>query len=71
MDEELIHEAKVLAAQEGTSVSAMVAKDLREKLAARVRYEDAMGIALESMAEAASSDRQLPSWNREELYDRW
>ncbi|MFC4565832.1 DUF6364 family protein [Nocardiopsis mangrovi] len=70
LDEELVREAKVLAAEEGTSVSAMVARDLRDRIAARSRRNQAMRAALESMNEAAGSGRQAPHWTRGELYDR-
>jgi plasmid stability protein len=70
LDEELIRSAKVLAAEKGMSLSAMVAQDLREKLAARDRYQQAMSAALESMAEAAGSARTAPRWTRDDLHDR-
>ena len=70
LDEELIREAKVLAAEHGMSLSAMVAQDIRERLAARARRERARAAALESMDEAAASGRQAPRWTRDELHDR-
>ncbi|MFC3997008.1 DUF6364 family protein [Nocardiopsis sediminis] len=70
LDEELVREAKILAAEEGTSVSAMVARNLRDRIAARSRRNQAMLAALESMNEAAGSGRQAPHWTRGELYDR-
>lgn len=70
LDEELIREAKAQAAEQGMSLSAMLAQEVREKLAARKRYRRAMQVALASMAEAAESGRQVPEWTREELYDR-
>ena len=70
LDEDLIRSAKVLAAEKGMSLSAMVAQDLREKLAARDRYQQAMAAAADSMAEAAGSARTAPQWTRDELYDR-
>ena len=70
LDEELIHAAKALAASKGMSLSALVAQDLREKIAAQSRYQRAMTAALESMAEAAGSNRAAPAWSREDLYDR-
>jgi plasmid stability protein len=71
LDEELIREARVLAAEQGTSVSAMVAQDLRTKLAARARRTSAMQAAFESMDAAARSGRSVPGWTREEINDRW
>jgi hypothetical protein len=70
LDEELIREAKVLAAEEGMSLSAMVAQDLRERLAVRERRREAMQAAFESMTQAAGSGRQMPRWTREELHER-
>jgi predicted transcriptional regulator len=70
LDEDLIREAKVLAAEQGMSVSAMVSRDLREKLSARAWTERARRAAVESMAEAAASGRAAPHWRRDELYDR-
>jgi len=70
LDEELIKDAKVLAAERGMSLSGMVAYDLREKLSARARHERARHAALGSMDEAAASHRRAPAWSREELYDR-
>jgi Family of unknown function (DUF6364) len=69
LDEGLIRQAKALAAEQGLSLSAFVAHDLREKLVARARRERARQAALESMAEAAASRRQAPAWSREELYE--
>lgn len=70
LDEELVRSAKVMAAEEGMSVSAMVAQELREKLAVRARRDRARQAALDSMAEAAGSGRRAPRWTREELHDR-
>jgi Family of unknown function (DUF6364) len=70
LDDDLIRAAKVLAAEEGISLSAMVARDIRVKLSGRARRERAMRIALESMAEAASSGRTIPAWSREEINER-
>ena len=70
LDEDLIREAKVLAAEQGMSVSAMVSRDLREKLSARAWTERARHAAIESMTEAAASGRAGPQWRRDELYDR-
>jgi hypothetical protein len=70
LDEELIRDAKVLAAERGMSLSGMVAYDLREKLSARARRERARHAAFEFMDQAAASHRRAPAWTREELYDR-
>lgn len=68
LDEQLIREAKALAARKGMSLSAFVAQDIREKVAADERYQRAMRSAFASMAEA--KDRGGITWTREELYDR-
>ena len=70
LDEDLIREAKVLAAEQGISVSAMVSRDLREKLSARAWRVRARRAAVDSMAEAAASGRAAPQWRRDELYPR-
>jgi hypothetical protein len=70
LDEDLIRDAKVLAAEKGMSLSAMMAQEIRERLAARARREHARQVALESMAEAAGTDRMAPRWTREELHAR-
>ena len=70
LEEELIKDAKVLAAERGMSLSGMVAYDLREKLSARARRERARHAALASMEEAGATHRRAPAWTREELYDR-
>ncbi|HEX3782746.1 MAG TPA: DUF6364 family protein [Pseudonocardiaceae bacterium] len=70
LDEELIRSAKALAASKGMSLSALVAQDLREKIAAQSRYQQAMTAAMDSMAEAAGSGRDAPVWTRDEPYGR-
>lgn len=71
LDEELIRQARVLAAEQGTSLSALVAQDLRDKVAARARRTSAMQAAFESMDAAARSGRRTPGWTREEINERW
>jgi predicted transcriptional regulator len=70
LDEDLVRAAKVLAAQKGMSLSAMMAQEIRERLAASARREHARRVALESMAEAAEAGRTAPRWTREELHER-
>lgn len=70
LDEDLVRDAKVLAAERGMSLSAMMAQEIRERLAARARREHARQVALESMAEAAEAGRKAPRWTRAELYER-
>ncbi len=41
LDEDVIRQAKVLAAKRGTSVSGLVARELEELVAQDARYEEA------------------------------
>ncbi|MGP4017934.1 DUF6364 family protein [Saccharopolyspora sp. 5N708] len=68
LDEEIIHQAKALAAEEGTSVSGLITVKLKELTAAKLRYREAKQAALEALSQAA--DRGGITWPREELYDR-
>lgn len=67
LDEDVIARAKVLAAERGTSVSALVAQEIVEMTAARDRYRRARESALAMLGEAR--DRGGPRWSRDELYD--
>jgi hypothetical protein len=67
LDEETIRQAKVLAAERGTSVSGLVARELEQLVARNARYEDAMRRAVELMAR--SVERGGRSWRREDLYE--
>jgi len=68
LDDEVIKKAKVLAAREGTSLSALLAHQITVLAAADERYEAAKRRALAALDNA--SDRGGLSWNREDLYDR-
>ena len=68
LDEEIIRDAKVLAAKRGTSVSGLLSHYVTKMTAAQERYELARRHALEAMEHAA--DRGGVTWNREDLYDR-
>jgi hypothetical protein len=68
LDEEVIRTAKVMAAQRGTSVSGLVAHELKELVARDARYEAARRRAEETMA--ASVPRGGRNWRREELHER-
>jgi hypothetical protein len=70
LDEDLIREAKSLAAERGLSLSAMVALDIRERLRLRRRSARAREAALALMADAAASHRSAGQWSRDELHDR-
>ncbi|MEU7217803.1 MULTISPECIES: DUF6364 family protein [Nocardia] len=72
LDEELITEAKVIAARQGTSLSALLAQQVRELVTDTARYEAARHQALQAMAMAAERTGEGPvEWRREDLYDRW
>ena len=66
LDEEVIRRAKIVAARRGTSVSALVARQLDALSADDERYEAARQRAIELM------DRATPhggrDWTREDLY---
>ncbi|WP_159080128.1 DUF6364 family protein [Nocardia suismassiliense] len=71
LDEEVITQAKVIAARQGTSVSALLAQQVRELAADAARYEAAKVQALQLMAEAAArGSGGRVTWSREDLYDR-
>jgi Family of unknown function (DUF6364) len=67
LDEEVIRQARILAAERGTSVSALVARELEQLVARNARYEEAMRRAIELMDE--SEPRGGRNWRREELYE--
>lgn len=74
LDEEVIREAKVLAAKRGTSVTALVAQQITKMTAAERRYEEAKQRALSALPtrrEAPAEDSGERTWTREDLYDRW
>jgi ribosomal protein S3 len=71
LDEDTMRELKVLAAEEGTSASALMAQFVHKVTEARARYRKAMRIAFEAMDEAAVTPRSIPEWTREEINDRW
>jgi len=66
LDADLIRRAKVIAAERGTSVSALVTQQITELIEARDRYLRARESALEMMA--AATDHGGRGWTREELY---
>ncbi|TCO58583.1 DUF6364 family protein [Actinocrispum wychmicini] len=68
LDEEVVREAKVLAAKRGTSVSSLLAHYVTKMTSDRQRYEEAKTRALKAMDSAV--DRGGVTWTREELYDR-
>jgi hypothetical protein len=66
LTEETARRAKMLAAKRGTSVSALVARQIDELVAQDERYEEARGRALELMDNAARHGGR--NWTREDLY---
>ncbi len=68
LDEDVIQQAKVLAARRGTSVSTLVASELARLVADDDRYADAHRRAQRAVAAAAPSGGRR--WSRDDLYDR-
>lgn len=68
LDEGVIRRAKILAAKEGTSVSALVARDIERMVDDDERYERSREVALSALGRA--SPRGGRAWRREELYSR-
>jgi len=67
LDEETIRQAKILAAERGTSVSGLVARELEQLVAGNARYEEAMRRAIELMADAEPHGGR--TWRRDDLYE--
>ena len=68
LDEDVIRRAKVLAAERGTSVSAIVARQLTTLVEDEERYDEAWRRARRAMEGA--TPRGGRTWRRDELYDR-
>jgi hypothetical protein len=69
LDEEIIREARVLAAQQGISVSAFLRRELGRLVEDQRGYAKARDAALRRLARGQSfGGRALPS--RDELHDR-
>ena len=68
LDDDVIRRARIVAVKRGTSVSALVARELEGLVAQDARYEEARGRAEELMQGAAR--RGGRSWRRDELHDR-
>jgi hypothetical protein len=66
LDAEVIRRAKVVAARRGTSVSALVARELNDLVAREDRYEEARQRAIELMKSAKR--RGGRSWTRDDIY---
>jgi Family of unknown function (DUF6364) len=68
LDQAVIRRARIVAAKRGTSVSALVARELTELVERDERYELARSQA-EALLESAIP-RGGPAWLRDELHDR-
>jgi hypothetical protein len=68
LDGEVIQQAKVLAARRGTSVSALVAMEIRKLVTEDERYEAARQRAEEALSHPRP--RGGRRWTRDEIYDR-
>lgn len=68
LDRETIREAKTLAAKRGTSVSRLLAEQIRESVAADEQYEAARRLALELLARGFNLGGARVK--RDELHDR-
>lgn len=66
LDEGVIRQARVVAARRGTSVSALVARELERLAEEDGRYEEARRRASEVMAKARS--RGGRGWTRDDIY---
>lgn len=63
---DVIRRARIVAAKRGTSVSALVARELDDLVAREDRYEEARRRAVELMA--AAKPRGGRSWTRDDIY---
>jgi hypothetical protein len=69
LDSDLIQEARVMAAQEGTSISAMLAEYLQNAVRERKAYERAKKRALSRLREGWDL-QWTPPPSRDELHER-
>ncbi len=65
LDDEMIRNAKVVAAKRGTSLSQLIAMELEDLIKDDFRYEAARERALKALANA--KPRGARSWRREDL----
>ena len=66
LDAEVIRRARIVAAKRGTSVSALVARELDQIAAQDERYEDSRRRAAELMASAKAHGGR--NWTRDDIY---
>lgn len=69
VDDELLREARILAAKQGTSVSRLVAQQLEKLVQSEARYEAARRRALRRLATGYDL-RFKPPRTRDELHER-
>jgi len=69
IDADLLREARILAAEENTSISAIVATNLEEAVRKRKGYEEAKASAL-AMLRTGFDLKWTPPRSRDELYER-
>lgn len=69
IDTDLLREARILAAERGTSVSAMLAVHLEQAMRERKGYEQARRRALSRLRKGADL-HWTPARTREELHER-
>jgi hypothetical protein len=70
IDKQLLKRARAFAAQRGTSVSAMLAEELRTMVERETAYERAMAGALALLESPWDLGGGARTWTREDLYDR-
>ncbi len=69
IDDDLLHRARVRAAERGTSVNAVLRDYLTEWIGKRSARSRSVAALLDQSARA-SSERQGRRWTREELHER-
>jgi len=69
LDADLLREARILAASDGTSISALLAGKLEEVVRSRKRYEQARRSALARL-ETGYELNWTPPRSRDELHER-
>jgi len=69
IDDELLREARILAAEEGSSISALLAEQLKRAVVARRGYQQAQARAKARLSKGFTL-QWTPPKNRDELYER-
>jgi predicted transcriptional regulator len=68
LDKDLVRKIRVLAAENGTSISALLSAKLEEELGRRTAYEEAKKHALAVLAKGWDLGGRVPT--REEMHER-